>query len=144
MATLLAHITVVDGAEARFEELARELYHKTKTLEPWVRRYEYWRSAEPRTYYAIVAFDDFNTFIAHQVSDHHEAASPRFGEVIESIRLEWVDPVHGASDLPSTQMQPPPVDADDLTRKYNKRFAAQIADWWSDAFDVGREQLRDA
>ena len=134
MATLLAHIRVIEGAEVRFEALARQLFHSTKTLEPGVRLYEYWRSSEPRQYYAIVAFDDFNTFIAHQVSDHHEQASAVLGSVVESIRLEWVDPVGGASELLPTQMQPPPPDADELTRLYHDRFAAQIADWW--------EQLR--
>ena len=50
--------------------------------------------------------------------------------MIESLRLEWVDPVPGASALPPTEMQSAPADADALTADYTDRFAAVIADWW--------------
>jgi hypothetical protein len=50
--------------------------------------------------------------------------------MIESLRLEWVDPVPGASALPPTEMQSAPADADALTVDYTDRFAAVIADWW--------------
>lgn len=130
MATILAHITVKEGSEARFEEIARKLATATHANETKVRRYEYWRGAEPRTYYTLLAFDDHRAFIEHQVSDHHEEASPGLGEVFESFRLEWVDPIEGASDLPPTEHQDAPEGADELTRKYTDRFAAQVADWW--------------
>jgi len=131
MATLLAHITVRPGAEADFESIARTLYERTHATESGVRHYEYWRGSEPRTYYTLLAFDDHRAFVAHQASDHHEAASPQLGPVIERIRLEWVDPIDGASPLEPTEMQPAPVDADDLTADYTERYAARIADWWS-------------
>jgi hypothetical protein len=51
--------------------------------------------------------------------------------MIESLRLEWVDPVPGASALNPTAMQPPLPDADQLTRDYTDRFAAVVAEWWS-------------
>jgi quinol monooxygenase YgiN len=130
MATLLAHIRVVEGGEARFEAIARSLYDTSQRTETALVRYEYWRATEPRSYYALLAFDDFRGFIAHQTSPHHETASPDLGQVIESIRLEWLDPVQGASPLPVTAMQEPLPDADPLSQKYSKRFAAQIADWW--------------
>lgn len=130
MATLLAHITVRPGAEADFEAVARTLYEGTHTTETAVRHYEYWRGAEPRTYYTLLAFDDHRGFIAHQTSDHHEQASPVLGGLIESLRLEWVDPVPGASALPPTRMQDAPADADELTVTYTDRFAAVIAGWW--------------
>ena len=129
MATILAHIRVVPGGEARFEAIARELYRATQQ-EPRCRRYEYWRGAEPRLYYSLLAFDDFNAFLEHQTSDHHEDASPRLGELIEDIRLEWVDPVDEASDLPPTEFQPLPGDANDLTRRYAHLFAPKIQPWW--------------
>ena len=131
MATLLAHITVRPGAERQFEEIARELYRRTHAEETAVRAYEYWRASEPRSYYTLLSFDDHRAFIAHQTGDHHEEASPRLGEVIERLRLEWVDPIAGASPRPPTEMQPAPDGADDLTARYTDRFAAQIADWWS-------------
>lgn len=130
MATILAHITVRERGEAAFEALAREMYAATHERETGVRRYEYWRAESPRTYYTLLSFDDFNTFIEHQASDHHESASPRLGEVIESIRLEWVDPVEGASPLGPTDSQDVPANAGDLVARYHERYAATIADWW--------------
>lgn len=131
MATLLAHITVRPGAEADFEAVARTLYEGTHSTETGVRHYEYWRGAEPRTYYTLLSFDDHRAFIAHQTSDHHEEASPVLGALIESLRLEWVDPVPGASARSPTRMQDAPPEADDLTLAYTDRFAAVLADWWT-------------
>ena len=130
MATLLAHITVRSGSEVRFEEIARELYERTHADEPDVLRYEYWRGATSGTYYTLLAFDDHRAFIDHQTSDHHEEASPAIGAVVESFRLEWVDPISGASDLPPTNSQPAPEGADELTTRYAASYAAQVADWW--------------
>lgn len=130
MATLLAHITVRPGTEAEFEALSRTLYERTHATETGVRHYEYWRGAAPRTYYTLLSFDDHRAFIAHQTSDHHETASPDLGRMIESLRLEWVDPVPGASTLPPTRMQTPLPDAGPLTVDYTDRFAAVVAEWW--------------
>lgn len=130
MATILAHIRIKPGDEARFEEIARELHAATHSSETGVRRYEYWRGSEPATYYTLLSFDDFQTFITHQTSPHHEAAAPDIGAVVESLRLEWVDPVAGASDLPPTEHQPAPAGADALAVDYTDRYAAQVADWW--------------
>jgi quinol monooxygenase YgiN len=130
MATLLAHITVKPGAEERFESIARTLYERTHADETGVRRYEYWRGSEPRTYYTLLSFDDHRSFITHQVSDHHETASPAIGETVERLRLEWVDPVVGASPLGPTAHQSPPVGAGDDVVRATDRFAAAVADWW--------------
>lgn len=130
MATLLAHIRVTPGCEARFESVARSLYSSTHSTETGVCRYEYWRGGDERTYYTLLSFDDHRAFIAHQTSDHHESASPTIGELVESIRLEWVDPIDGASPLPATEMLPAPPGADDLTTAYTDRYAAKIATWW--------------
>jgi quinol monooxygenase YgiN len=131
MATLLAHITVRPGAESEFETLARTLYEQTHANEPGVLRYEYWRGATERSYYTLLSFVDHRAFIAHQTSDHHESASPELGRLIERLRLEWLDPVDEASDLPSTEMQQAAVGADDLTVAYTERYAAIIAPWWA-------------
>ncbi len=132
MATILAHITVRSGREREFEEIARTLYAESHGSESALRYYEYWRGADERTYYALLAFDDQRAFIEHQVSDHHEEASPRLQPIIEAIRLEYVDPVAEASPLPPTDHQDAPPDADELTATYSKRFAADVADWWMD------------
>lgn len=130
MATLLAHITVTPGSEGRFEGIARELYERTHATEPDVLRYEYWRGAQDRSYYTLLSFPDHHAFLVHQTSDHHEEASPSIGAVVESIRLEWVDPIADASPLPPTNSQDAPEGADELTAKYAKSYAAQVADWW--------------
>lgn len=131
MATILAHLRIRPGDEARFEAIAQRLYAATHDHETGVRHYEYWRGSEPRTYYTLLSFDDFQTFIAHQTSEHHETASPEIGAVVESLRLEWVDPIAGASDLPPTEHQPAADGADALTVTYTDRFAAEVAEWWS-------------
>jgi len=130
MATLLAHITVRPGAETEFETLARTLYERTHETETGVRRYEYWRGSEPRTYYTMLSFEDHRAFVAHQTSDHHETASPVIGRLVERIRLEWVDPIQGAAPLPPSEMQAAAPGADPLTIEYTDRFAAIVADWW--------------
>lgn len=130
MATILAHLTIKPGCESRFEEIAATLHDGTHAEETKVLRYEYWRGEAPRTYYTLLSFDDHRAFIEHQVSDHHEIASPLLGEVCESIRLEWVDPIQASSPLPPTNHQEAPDDADELTAKYAERYAASIADWW--------------
>ena len=130
MATLIAHIRVHPGAAERFEQLARELYEASHSLEEGVIRYEYWRGEEPLTYYTLMSFPDYLGFLAHQTSAHHEGASPALREVIESLRLEWVDPVAGAAPLGQTDPAETPPGATELEREYARRFAAKVAEWW--------------
>jgi len=129
MATLLAHIRVRPGAEKRFEQIARELHDATHACERDVRRYEYWRGAEPGTYYTLESFDGFAGFFEHEGSPHHEAALPALREVLQDIRLEWVDPIVGASPLKPTDMNPRP-DAVDLDEAERDRYGAKVQDWW--------------
>ncbi len=130
MATLLAHIQVKPGREAEFEAIAAELYRDSHEKEPGILRYEYWRGAKPGSYYSLLSFDDFHGFLRHQVSAHHEAASPRIGETCQSVRLEWVDPIRESSPLPETRMQGLPAGADAKTTKYHEVFAAIVQEWW--------------
>lgn len=130
MATILAHITVKAGCEAQFEAVATKLYTESHEHETNIRRYEYWRGADERTYYTLLSFDDQHGFLAHQASDHHETASPEIGAVVESIKLEWVDPIASASPLAATNPQDAPEGADELTARYAETYAVQLADWW--------------
>lgn len=132
MATILAHIHVRVGREREFEAIAQKLHAETHEQETRVRAYEYWRGAKPGLYYCLLAFDDFNAFLEHQTSDHHEAASPGLGELIRDMKLEWVDPVAGASKFPLTEMQPLAPDANELTTRYHRIFAAVLQDWWQE------------
>ena len=125
MATLLAHIRVRPGAEKRFEQIARELHDATHACERDVRRYEYWRGAEPGTFYTLESFDGFEGFLAHEASPHHVAASPALRELLLDIRLEWVDPVAGASPLGSADLT-----TTDLEEPLRERYGAKVQDWW--------------
>jgi quinol monooxygenase YgiN len=129
MATLLAHIRVRPGAEMRFEQIARELHDATHACERGVRRYEYWRGAEPGMYYTLESFDDFAAFLAHEASPHHVAALPALREVLQDVRLEWLDPVVGASPLKLARLAPRP-DAIDLAGAEHERYGAKVQDWW--------------
>jgi quinol monooxygenase YgiN len=131
MATILAHITIKEGSEAAFEAIARTLHRASHDTETHLRAYGYWRGAEPRTYYTLLSFDSYLGFLEHQTSDHHEEASPGLGACIESMRLEWVDPIGGASTFVPTGSQPVPEGSSELMVKYAKRFPAAIADWWT-------------
>lgn len=130
MATLLVHIMVKEGRESEFEAIAAELYRATHAHDTGCLRYEYWRGAERGLYYSLLSFEDHAAFLRHQLSHHHEAASPRIGELCRTLKLEWVDPLPGASPLPATAMQPLPKGASEKAELYHRIFAAVVQDWW--------------
>lgn len=131
MATILAHIQVKPGSEKKFEEIARALYDGTHTHEKNVKRYEYWKGAAPGLYYTLLSFDDYHGFLEHQSSDHHETAAAGLGEVIQDLKLEWVNPLEGASPLSQTAMQDLPENANDLVKRYFETMPAEVQDWWA-------------
>ena len=130
MATILAHIRVKPGAEAEFEATARAMFAASHGKEKALRRYEYWRAQYPGEYYCLLSFDDYDGFMAHQTSPHHEAAAGPLMDQIADMRLEWVDPIEGASPLPATRAATAPADADELTKRYAEMIPVVIADWW--------------
>ena len=93
-------------------------------------RYEYWRGAKPSTYYTHASFDDYLGFLEHQVSSHHERLAADLRDVIADLRIEWVDPVGGASTLTTTDHQEPPATAGELATAYAERMPANPAPWW--------------
>jgi hypothetical protein len=130
MATLLAHIKAKPGMESRIEAMAKALYASTHDHETHVVRYEYWRGTDERMYYTLLSFDDYVGFIEHQASPHHVDFTRDFADMVESFRLEWLDPIQGASPLVQTAPEPLPPDANDLMKAYAERQPAEIADWW--------------
>jgi quinol monooxygenase YgiN len=130
MATFIAHIKIKPGSEAAFEVMAKAMYDATHSNETHVRRYEYWRAAEERRYYVLEAFDDYVGFLEHQSSDHHETLTAGFRDMIEDFAIEWIDPVQGASPLPSTNHQPAPAGSSELMQAYEERMPAELAAWW--------------
>ena len=69
--------------------------------------------------------------IKHQISDHHEDATPPLMEVIEEEGIEWVDPIQGASPLPSTNPQDVPADAPEIAKTYDEVLRVAVPDWWA-------------
>jgi quinol monooxygenase YgiN len=130
MATILAHIKVKPGCEAQFEQISKDLYGASHGSEPGLLRYEYWRGAEPRTYYCIESYADVVGFLKHQSSAHHHHFGPDFRELIEAITMGWVDPIGQASPLAPTNNQPLPADATDQMKAIYPRFASIYAAWW--------------
>lgn len=130
MATLLAHVKVKEGMEDYWEEIARTVFAATHANETAVRRYEYWRGSEDRMYYVFLAFDDFDGFMEHQVADYHHNAA--FGDCFEDFKLEWLDPIQGASPLPSssTSGQERP-EKDEMWNTYVRNHSEEPPAWWA-------------
>lgn len=137
MATLLAHISVKPGMEAAFEEICRSLHAASHAKDPGLIRYEYWRSSTPQLYFCLLAFEDYRSFMVHQTSEHHEAAVPGLGDTVETLRLEWIDPMPGGSDLPQTRAQTLAPDASPLAQSYAESIPLEIAEWWGIANPSG-------
>ena len=131
MATIIAHIRVKPGSEGEFEQIARAMFASSHGNEPALKRYEYWRGQSRSEYYCLLAFDDFMGFMTHQSSAHHEAAAAPLMDLISDLRLEWVDPVRGASPLPATQPQALRPDADEVVQRYAEMMPVEMADWWA-------------
>lgn len=130
MATLLAHVTVKEGMEDHWEEIARTVFKATHENEPACRRYEYWRGSADRTYYVLLAFDDFDGFMTHQVADYHHNAG--FGDCFEAFTLEWVDPIQDASELgPSVTSGEEHPDGGELWNMYVRNHSAPTPGWWA-------------
>jgi quinol monooxygenase YgiN len=130
MATLLAHITIQPGKEAKWEAIMHDMVAETFGTEDGVIRYEYWKGQEPLSYYCLLSFKDKWAFYHHQMSDHHERHD--FADVLAGITLEYIDPVKGAGGgLPPTTDPVLPDDASDAMKTAQERFPLSIPAWWS-------------
>ena len=130
MTTLLAHITIKPGKEAKWEAIMHDMVEQTFAAEQGVQRYEYWKGQEANAYYCLLSFDDKWAFYRHQMSDHHERHD--FAEVLAGIRLEYLDPVEGAGGGLARTLDPPlPTNATADMRATQERFPLAIAAWWS-------------
>ncbi|MGH6787536.1 MAG: putative quinol monooxygenase [Novosphingobium sp.] len=129
MTTLLVHIRIKPGKEAKWEAIIADMVTQTFATEEGVGRYEYWKGQEQNAYYCLLSFDDKWAFYAHQMSDHHEGHD--FADVLESIRLEYVDPVEGAGGGLTRTLDPPlREDASEAMRTAQARFPLAIPAWW--------------
>jgi quinol monooxygenase YgiN len=143
MFAVLAHLVLRAGSTARFEELARQLTHESVTREAGLRRYEYFRQEEPDHFVAMMAFDNYRDFIAHQASEHHHVLAGAMRDMIVDIRLERIDAVPGCSILaPADEVTivavgpdlSPPTDAQltSRTEHYQQRYPLSPVFWWQD------------
>ena len=129
MATLLAHIKVREGAEAQWEAIMRSLVDQTLEHESEVLRYEYWKGEQPRSYYGLLSFTSKRAFFEHQDADYHR--NQAYGDCIEAIRLEFVDPVQGAAPLPATENPALPADTPAEVMEWEQQTPISIAPWWA-------------
>jgi quinol monooxygenase YgiN len=130
MATLLVHIKIKPGKEELWEAIMHDMVHHTFRTEEGVVRYEYWKGEAENAYYCLLSFQDKWAFYAHQMSDHHEGHD--FADVLEDIRLEYVDPVAGAGGSLAPTLDPPlPGAASAAMRTAQDRFPLTVPAWWS-------------
>ena len=54
-----------------------------------------------------------------------------WGDLIEAIDLEWVDPIAGAAPLGATVDTALTGDEPDAIRDWAERSPVEIADWWA-------------
>ncbi len=131
MSSLLTHIRVKSEMIGRWEEIARDLVAKTRSEEPGMIRYEYWRGSEPGVYYALLSFRSYADFCVHQASDYHEGYMSEFAEMFDAISLEWIDPVQdGGAASPPTGEGVLAADAPEPLRAMAERYPAAVAGWW--------------
>lgn len=128
MTTLLAHIEIKPGREAQFESIMEDMVTRTLNEEEGVLRYEYFKGQKPNFYYCLLSFRDKWAFYTHQNSPYHEGHD--FGAVIQSISLEYLDPVRGANPLPATVDLPIEAETPDDLIEANGKYPLSIAAWW--------------
>ena len=66
----------------------------------------------------------------HQVSSHHEELASELREITTEIKIEWIDPIQGASQLVETDHQTPPSELGELATSYSERMPANAQPWW--------------
>ena len=130
MTTILAHLEIKPGKEAKWETIMADMVRQTFAKEENVIRYEYFKGQKPLHYYCLLSFDDKWAFYLHQASDYHEGHD--FEDVLASVELEYIDPVLGACELPSTENPPLPEDASEMLRNTAALFPILIPEWWAD------------
>ena len=129
MSTLLAKAKLKPEFEDFFEDIARAVFQATHQNESAVVRYEYFRGTDDRTYYVLLSFQDFDGFMEHQVADYHHNVD--FMDCFEEFRLEWVDPVDGASPLVQSQTRGTTDNSrDDRWNQYVQNHSEATPDWW--------------
>lgn len=131
VATLLSYIKVKAGQETAYEDMQAVLYRDTWATEPGCRRYEFYRGPERGEYYALLSFDDYQAFLIHQSSDHHEDFGEKFGAIIEDHWVKWVDPMdRGSKGLVPSNPQEPQEDATPLMIQNSQTMPIEVPDWW--------------
>ena len=128
MATLLCRIQIHPHKVSDFEAVMQAMYRQTHAAEPDCLRYEYFRGAAPNHYYCLLSFRDYGAFLNHQVSDYHEGYN--FAAMIESLEMEWVDPVGEASPLPATEAAELTGDEGVVMSAAADAYPIAIQAWW--------------
>jgi quinol monooxygenase YgiN len=131
MFVVLARMQVKVDRIVDFERAAVALWQASHAAEPACLRYEYVRLVEPGRYLAQMVFDDYQGFITHQASDHHRAiAGGEMREMIESIQIEYGQPVAAAFGAPDDSAAFDLVVPAEARRHYRERYPQPDPGWW--------------
>ena len=133
MVAILVHVTIKPDRTAQFEAIERDLAAATHANEPDCLRYECWRAAAPNSYYVLLAFRNAAGFYTHQISDWHERRLTGLYACFDDFKLEFIDPVQGASGaFPPTLDEPPPGQMSAREAEYRQMMPVVIQQWWTD------------
>ena len=100
MSSLLAHIKIAEGYEQKFEDVSRELYKKSYENEDCIIRYEYYRGRE-KIHIILFLFIPHILifFLSTRLVSITNKQRGNYGDIIESIDLEWLDGIENANQL---------------------------------------------
>lgn len=131
---IFAHVKCKPGKSAYLEDWVAFMVRNTR-FETLCTRYEIWRGSDLDTYYVMECFSDANGFFIHQASSYHIALglAMRQLDVIENMRVEWIDPAGAAhAQFPPTTDKPLPRDASVDVKREKENFPVREAPWWLD------------
>ena len=130
MSTLIAQVKIKTGFEDHWESIAKRVFTATHEHESGCIRYEYWRGTDERTYYVLLSFNSFEDFMTHQVAEYHHNTD--FRDCFEDFKLEWVDPISGASPLKESSTSGVRDDQKgEVWNQYVENHSNETPDWWS-------------
>ena len=80
MISVTAKITVQDGKQSEFEEVAKKLTAEVLANEPQCSLYQFCKTKGSETEYMVIeVYENEAALAAHGASDHFKAAQPKIG-----------------------------------------------------------------
>lgn len=83
----LKNVTVMEGKEAEFESLFKELAVKVRKHDKRCNYYDLYKSGQPRTYIVMEQYENKEALQMHQKSEHGQHYFPKLRERIEGMEV---------------------------------------------------------